>query len=262
MAEAELNVQQKQTDLAIAQSNEKQAAFDIESAQLEVQQASTEQLSLGQKILNSLLGPLSLLISLYTAISAIITVINMKKAQSIALSEAETVKEKKKFAVMLKNAGAAMAESAAKIPVAGWVIAAAILAAVGAAIAVTAINQNQDDKIDDTADSLNKVQAELYNLNHGIETVKKLGDEFDTLSNKIIKSSDDLKRLAEIAKQINDEAGDTVVDTNADLTIQSAQIAGYQRRQEAKYQTKVSEANTTLGTGFKDAMSAQASNDA
>lgn len=180
------------------------------------------------------------------------TVINAKKKIGIALSKEEDRAEKAKTKTLMTNTGLKMAGSASQTPVIGWIIAAAILATmVGIAIATAAAaNKQQNDGLEDTSDALNQIQADLYNLNTGITNVKKLGDEFETLSTKIIKSADDLERLNEIAKQVNDEAGRTVVDTNASVEEQLNQIRGYQIGQEKKYQEKLEEANTTFGSGF------------
>lgn len=104
-----------------------------------------------------------------------------------------------------------------------------------------------------TTDSLNEFQAELYNLNQSITTVRKLGDEFETLSSKIIKSAEDLERLNEIAQQVNDQAGYNVVDTTAEIETQLLQIRGYEEAQKARYNKTVSKAESRLGSGLTGA---------
>ena len=104
-----------------------------------------------------------------------------------------------------------------------------------------------------TTDSLNEFQAELYNLNQSITTVRKLGDEFETLSSKIIKSAEGLERLNEIAQQVNDQAGYSVVDTTADVETQLLQIRGYEEAQKARYNKTVSKAESRLGLGLTGA---------
>ena len=149
-----------------------------------------------------------------------------------------------------------MASSAASIPAVGWGIAVAILAAIGIGLAIAAkktkkANDN-NESIKKTEDSLNKLQAKIYNTNQAISTVSKLGDEFDTLSSKIIKTTDDLERMNEIAKEVNDTLGYTAVDTNADIETQRLQIRGAQATLKSEKKKVVSESASTLVSGFSD----------
>ena len=189
--------------------------------------------------------------------------INRKKKDSIKLSKQEGQQEKANFFTYIKNAAAKMAASAANIPAVGWIIAAAILAALaGIAIAVAVGTEQKDDGLEKTKESLNQIQSDLYNLNSGMQNVRKLGDEFETLSSKIIQSTEDLERLKEIAQQINDQAGRIVVDVNADTETQLNQIRGYQEIQKREYDSKVQEADTTFGKGFDKYASAKSANEA
>lgn len=149
-----------------------------------------------------------------------------------------------------------MASSAASIPAVGWGIAVAILAAIGIGLAIAAkktkkANDN-NESIKKTEDALNKLQAKIYNTNQAISTVSKLGDEFDTLSSKIIKTTDDLERMNEIAKEVNDTLGYTAVDTNADVETQRLQIRGAQATLKSEKKKVVSESASTLVSGFSD----------
>lgn len=149
-----------------------------------------------------------------------------------------------------------MASSAASIPAVGWGIAVAILAAIGIGLAIAAkkakkANDN-NESIKKTEDALNKLQAKIYNTNQAISTVSKLGDEFDTLSSKIIKTTDDLERMNEIAKEVNDTLGYTAVDTNADIETQRLQIRGAQATLKSEKKKAVSESTSTLVSGFSD----------
>ena len=149
-----------------------------------------------------------------------------------------------------------MASSAASIPAVGWGIAVAILAAIGIGLAIAAkktkkANDN-NESIKKTEDALNKLQAQIYNTNQAISTVSKLGDEFDTIPSKIIKTTDDLERMNEIAKEVNDTLGYTAVDTNADVETQRLQIRGAQTTLKSEKKKAVSEAASTLVGGFSD----------
>ena len=170
-------------------------------------------------------------------------------------------KEKKSFAQKMKNAFVQMAQSAAFIPVVGFIIAAGILAAIGIATAVGAAsassNDDADDSIAQTRENLNQLQADLYNLNAAKQNVGKLADEFDTLSSKIFKSNEELSRLDEIAKQINDEAGRAVVTLGASAEIQFIQIKGYQAGLERDVQNKIEEINNEIGAGLANVIDAK-----
>ena len=132
----------------------------------------------------------------------------------------------------------------------------------GITVAVAVGTKQKDDSLEKTKESLNQIQSDLYNLNSGMQNVRKLGDEFETLSSKIIQSTEDLERLKEIAQQINDQAGRIVIDVNADAETQLSQIRGYQELQKREYDSKVQEADTTFGEGFDKYASAKSANEA
>lgn len=126
----------------------------------------------------------------------------------------------------------------------------------GIAAGVTAATQGSGDKaqssLEKTEDSLNQLQADLYNLNNSITTITNIGDEFESLSNKIVKNNEDLERMSELVQQINDEAGETVVDVNADAETQLSQIRKYQLDKENERAYKLKESSDEISEGFKD----------
>lgn len=158
----------------------------------------------------------------------------------------------KEAAAETTGAVASAAGNAAKnIPIAGIGIALVLLAAIGLALGITAAQANKTGSaLDKTAESLNELQAELYNTNQSITTVNKLGDEFDSLSSKIVKTTDDLTRMNEIAQEVNDTLGYSAVDLNTDAATQSLQIKGALRRLEEDRAAKVQESEITLAKGF------------
>lgn len=246
----------------VARTEQDIATYDSDRLKLmtlrnEQAKAEITNTSILGKVINGLLSPLMLVFNITTAIMSLMKIINLlHKEENMTLMQ--TIKLKMKdFVSSLQAAGAKMAESAASIPVAGWVIAAAILAAVGIAIGVSAAAangafKNTSNKIESTEENLNQLQADLYNLNSGINNVKALGNEFEELSNKIIKTEEDLSRLNEIATQINDDAGYEVVNTTLSEEEQLAQIRGYQQTQENKAAKQTAKINKELGQGLKD----------
>lgn len=147
-----------------------------------------------------------------------------------------------------------MAQSAAQTPVVGWVIAAAILAAAGIALAVSATKASKavETSTTNTTDNLNSMQAELYNLNNSITTVSGLADEFEELNGKIVKTADDTKRLAEIIQEVNDAVGFTLITD--DMTDDQAEklIKGYEADLRKQKSEKVTASANTLASGLKD----------
>lgn len=95
------------------------------------------------------------------------------------------------------------------------------------------------------------MQAEIYNINESITTVNKLGNEFDTLSSKIIKTTEDLERMNEIAQQVNDTLGYDAVDLDASITTQAQQIKGAETRLRKEKAEKVQESADTFASEYK-----------
>lgn len=188
------------------------------------------------------------------AASLVIEKLKTKEAFKQWLAEKKKNNEKKKgIKAALTNALITMAESAANIPVYGWIIAAAILAVVGLAIAATAIGMKKlQNNTEDTAENLNKLNAELYNINTSRENIRKLGDEFESLSSKVIKTTEDLERMKEIAQSINDEMGfDYISDADSEQTILN-KIAGAETAKTVEAKVKTAEINDTLGEGYRN----------
>ena len=65
-------------------------------------------------------------------------------------------------------------------------------------------------------------------------------------------TKDEIKKMAEIAKEVNDTLGYTAVDTNADVETQRLQIRGAQTTLKSEKKKTVSESASTLVSGFSD----------
>lgn len=248
---------QLQSELNMLTAEENLLKHQIAQTDMQIAQ----QTGLLPGIFGTLLTGLTGFLSILSIIPGIIRlIIGLRQKEGKVIDE-NTNKEKKGFLEKVKGAVASAAKSVAANPFWGWAVAIALLAGIGIAIAAAAgafksTGEKTDDSIAQTKEELNQLQAELYNLNAAKQNVAKLGDEFESLSNKIIKTNEDLERMNEIAQQINDEAGRTIVDTTADADTQLQQIRAYNIEQRAKIDSKNAEINETLGQGLVDAMDA------
>lgn len=124
---------------------------------------------------------------------------------AVGAAEKENTKEKEKgFFAGLKNAATAMMESASKIPVVGWVIAASIAAAllgIGIAASVNANSSENTDK--KTENQIAEGQAKAYNLKKDISQNTKYADEYNTLLNKN-RTAEEQERFEELTESIQD----------------------------------------------------------
>jgi uncharacterized protein YlxW (UPF0749 family) len=194
---------------------EAKAVQDEIVAQNMLKEAQTEKLKLTQEnatlqmeslgIMGLLGNGLTSLISLLMAIPTILMTIVTLGGLINKIKEKGLLTEIKTRAAVLKTAMAekikaawGMAGSASAIPYVGWVIAGAIIAAlIGAAIA-TAVQASKDNDEDSTEsiaktrEELNKLQADMYNLEQSRQSVHKLATEFENLSDKIIKTDEDM----------------------------------------------------------------------
>lgn len=256
-------------DAEIATTTTQITASQKELTLLEEKKAETQFQSVGllSGIFNVLSTIFTIGVSLITVIGTIFTLykkINKEKIKSIKNTLQEAAAAKIAAAKEKIKAAWSMAGSAGSIPVVGWVIAGAILAAlIGTVIAglvaagkKTSSGEKAEESIAKTREELNQLQADLYNLKSAQQTVAKLGDEFENLSNKIVQSSEDIERMNEIAQQINDTAGRTVVDTTADAATQLRQIRAYNIQQKNAVKAQTEKINDKLGQGLTDAQNA------
>lgn len=125
--------------------------------------------------------------------------------KAVGAAEKENTKEKEKgFFAGLKNAATAMMESAAKIPVVGWVIAAAIAATVlGIGIAASASANSSENTDKKTGNQIAEGQAKAYNLKKDISQNTKYADEYNTLLNKN-RTTEEQERFEELTESIQD----------------------------------------------------------
>lgn len=95
------------------------------------------------------------------------------------------------------------AGSAASIPVVGWVIALALLAAVGLGIAVSANSTEKQDAKKEK--QIAKQQNTIYNTKKKNAELKTTTSEMEELMGKDIKTADDEAKITELADKLRGE---------------------------------------------------------
>ena len=201
-------------------------------------------------LINGIIGPIMMVIGLVKQVRIQWAAVNAEKKKSIAATKQQT-------AASIAEAGAeatATMTSAANnfakyLPIVGAVIAGVILVAVGVTAIVSAITNGQNKAgtlAEQATQQLQDMQVELYELNNAANSVSSLADEFEELSNKIGKSNEELKRMNEIAQQVNDTAGYLVVDTSASPEEQAAQMRAYSSVQKQKAQGTINGMKNTI----------------
>lgn len=176
---------------------------------------------------NIVLSVFSGIATVVGTIAAIIKLVNALKEKGIKLDRAslaakikewkQTLKNKAaeegSFLANLKNAAVKMAGSAASIPVAGWVIAAAILAAlIGIGIGVAASMGAFSKKESEAADNIKKLNAEIYKLEESAQSLDTTADHFENLDNKILKTKEDIQAMNEDLEKL----GETMSEEDPD----------------------------------------------
>ncbi len=113
------------------------------------------------------------------------------------------------------NAAYKMASSAAAIPVAGWVIAAAILAALIGVTIAGAVG-SFSSATEKTSEKVDALSNEIYRLQKTKTALDTVISKFDAIDEKVIKTTEDLKTMKETLEQaadsLSDEAGKSVLD--------------------------------------------------
>lgn len=120
---------------------------------------------------------------------------------------------------------------------------------IGLMIASAVATSQQGSAAETTSEQLQDMQVELYNLRSAASSVTNLADEFENLSQKIGKSNEDLERMKEIAQEVNDTAGYTVVDTSKSAEEQAAAMRAYAEVQEQKAQGTLDNMESTIQGG-------------
>lgn len=150
--------------------------------------------------LMGLTAPLFIIISLWKTISGLITIVRAKQAAAHKQNMAEAIAENS------VNATSAAGKIISNLGVWGIPIAIAVAAALaGITLAIGAgITSSTKSAGDQAASDINKLSNEIYKLTERANAIKTIEDQFDALDKKIIKTTEDQKKLNELF----DSAGD------------------------------------------------------
>ena len=163
--------------------------------------------SMGGTITN-LIGTFTPYIGVLMSVLKISKLVNAEKLKQYAAEKRIQAAEATGFKKKLANAAAKMAESAAAIPVAGWAIAAAILAAligVGIAAAAGAFSDKTEKETAKTEENIQSITQDIYNLNKSAQSIDTVASKFEKLNNKLIKTQDELKEIDTLLGSLEDE---------------------------------------------------------
>lgn len=201
-----LKAQAEETQLiADAQEEEIVQTAKIKQANFQIATAQQEQLSNS----SSILGMIYKFISPFTTLLFLSQAMNTSQLKGIALTKAQAAETKKLTLLEKIKAAWSMADSAAKIAVVGWVIAAGILAAVGVGLAINAARQNDyTSSTEKTSEEVQKLGNEIYRLNESISAIDSITSSYDKLDKKLIKTIDDQKEMNDLLNQ----AADKIID--------------------------------------------------
>ena len=147
-------------------------------------------------------------------ISGLITIVRGKQAGLHKQSMAEAAKENAVNAT--KSAGKIIGQL-------GWwgiplaIAVAAALAGIGLMINA-AVKQRKEDTADQAAEDINKLGQEIYKLNEKANALDKIGNSFDDLDSKIIKTSKDIEEMNSLLDQAADKLTDEEKEVYNGLT--------------------------------------------
>ena len=140
----------------------------------------------------------------------------------VLLSGKATKEEKAKARAALFGAGATGTATAAQWglnaamaanPIGAVVVAImALIAAIAAVIVYLTVFKDTTSAVDKAANSINKLSAEIYELDQKAQSINNVVNEFDALDRKILKTSEDLAAMNELL----DKGGESLDDTKAD----------------------------------------------
>lgn len=125
------------------------------------------------------------------------------QAATVVGAEAESAADAKDVPIKSAKAGWSMADSAAQMGPAGWIIAAAILAAVlGISIGVAASLAGNSES--SKKEKLGGLQNNMYTLKKDNADRKRTLDEYNELKNKSVLTEEDRDRLEELEQTMRD----------------------------------------------------------
>lgn len=265
ITQAEMAIKEAELDVILEENNarltEQQIDAQIAQQQLELQNEQIKGAGLLGAAFSAIAAPLQIITTLLTTIKAIQTAIvalTNKETRARIANMAVAAKQKVQDAALAAiNAVKAAFQINFFLGVAVLAGVAALLVGIGLTIAAAAgafddKGDRQEQSIRKTTEALKDMQVEVYNLQTSANTVKGLVNEFDELSNKVIKSTEDIARLNEIVQQVNDEAGFEVITKSADIQTQQEQLRNYATVTQMQADAAINETADTLTEGYQD----------
>lgn len=164
-------------------------------------------------ILSTITSAFSGIVSIATVLFGLYQWMEMAAGVIVKLKDEEyrktlrnTIADKKQAAVNKIKAAFGMADSASKIPVTGWVIAAAILATLVGVTIAAAVNTNKyGDSADKAADDINTLSNTIYKLETKARSIDTVTKSFDELDKKLIKTNKDQEEMNNLLGQAADK---------------------------------------------------------
>lgn len=174
--------------------------------------------------------------SIMTPVISILSIINTlqqayaaAQLKSAAAAKVQTAAEGEKATTQATGmfAGIVSAFSSAGIPgvIAGIAIASALVAALGVGIAVAiaaAGGFSNKTGAERTADAINQLSKEIYDLNKKSAAIDTVLNKFDDLDNKILKTNADLKEMSDLLASAADSLSDEEKEVYNSLTTDQA----------------------------------------
>ena len=155
---------------------------------------------------SSILSIASVLFGVYKWMAMVAGVIVKLKDEEYRKTLRNTIADKKQAAVNKIKAAFSMADSAAKTPPAGWIIAGAILATLaGITIAVAASTHKYGDSADEAADSINALSNSIYKFETKARAIDTVISSYDELDKKLIKTNADQEEMNKLLDQATDK---------------------------------------------------------
>lgn len=207
----EAKLQQMQSEELVVQKNLESEIIQLKS---DINTVDTEiALTENQMTLNStnFLGVLNKILPVVGSVLTILTMVNSAKKKGIALTEKQTVADKKNADVNMASAPAKIMGGSASGGLVGLAIGAAILAALGLGVALM-VQFNQQQQNSDKM--LQKTGAEIFNITKNVSALQSTFDALDKIDKKLIKSKEDAKAYADELTKI-----ETILSSNKDSNL-------------------------------------------
>lgn len=208
-----------------------QTSLAIEKEKLHVMEGQVAEQEASSNWITSMTSGLSGLITPLIAIVALWRVMALGISKVLHLQKAQEIQQEKNNKKSLLGALFSSADSAAKIPFTGWIIAGVILAAAGVAIGVTLANMAKSSN--SVGESFDQSSNQIYKLTEKANGLKQIISDFEAIDNKIIKTNKDMEELNTLLDKAADKLDEQEKADYGKLVSQGARIEYLRKRQQA-----------------------------